>query len=241
MSSLDRLIDTFSLDPTAALGLHRYLELLLSYEQANVTGLRTREQIVERLVGDSLALLDVEEARERSGASERQPWADLGSGAGVPGIPLALALPGVAMTLIESVGKKCVFLEEAVREARLAGRAQVARTRSEALAAAGSPAREAFVVVTAKAVGSLATAAELGAPLVQVGGVLLAHKTGRSAREEAAQGEVAGAACGLALRRLVPLARSPLADSACVVFEKVAPSPAWLPRREGRARSKPLS
>ena len=260
VSRLDEIIASFALEPAAAQGLRRYVELLATYDRANIVGLRDRDAIAERLVGDSLALLTLAEVRARAdaldsesgspalgspaagGPAPRSPaWADLGSGGGVPGIPLALALPRVTMVLVEAVGKKCAFLEQAVLAMELQERVRVAWARSERLAALGSADREAYAVVVAKAVGPLATVAELAAPLLQVGGVLLAPKTGEAVRREAAQGEAAGAACGLALRRLAPLQRSPLRDSVCAIFEKVAPAPEWLPRREGLAQRRPLS
>jgi hypothetical protein len=113
----------------------------------------------------------------------------------------------------------------------------------------------------AKAVGPLATVVELAAPLLQVGGVLLAHKSARQAEREWAGGGGAppprppprgggggGGGGGAARRpgapppprRIVPLSRSPLPNSVCVVCEKVAPCPETIPRREGLARSRPL-
>ncbi len=185
-----------------------------------------------------MALLDVDELAPAAAGAGR--FADLGAGAGVPGIPLALAAPWLSLTLIESVGKKCRFLEHAVAVCDVSTRVSVACERSERLAALGAEGREAFAGVLAKAVGPLATVVELGAPLLRAGGVLLASKTGRALEGELPQGEVAGTACGLALRRVAPLPRSPLDDSVCVVFEKTGPTPDWLPRREGLARSRPL-
>jgi len=235
---LDAVSRDFGLAPETARDLARYVDLLVGYEDANVTGARGRVEVVERLVGDSLALLDVEEFTPEVAGPGR--FADLGAGAGIPGIPLALAAPWLSLTLIESVGKKCRFLEEAVAACGLGARLRVACGRGERLAALGAEGREAFAGVLAKAVGPLATVAELAAPLLQPGGVLLASKTGRALEEELPRGEAAGGACGLALRRVAPLPRSPLDDSVCVVFEKAGSTPDWLPRRDGLARSRPL-
>lgn len=167
-------------------------------------------------------------------------WADLGTGGGIPGLPLAVALPTVRVTLIESVGRKCDFLEAAVATAGLGGRAVVKHARSERLTAAGASARESFVGVLARAVGPLATVVELAAPLLAPGGVLLVSTSAGTAEREEARGEAAAAACGLAPRRVQSLTRSPLRQSVCVIYVKTDPVPAWLPRREGRARSHPL-
>ncbi len=221
--------------------LQVYAALLAGYGRANVTGARGSSAGVAELVGDSLALLEVDELVAASAGADGGPWADLGSGGGLPGIPLALALPAVRLTLIEAVGKKCTFLHEVVDRVGLGGRVEVACARSEELAAVGRPGRERFAVVLAKAVGPLAVVAELASPLLALGGVLVVSKTAAAAQREAAAGEAAGAACGLARRRLVALSRSPLPGSVCVVFEKVAPTPERFPRRPGMAAKRPLA
>ena len=178
--TVDAVVRTFGLAPETASALGTYVDLLVRYQAANVTGARGQAAGVERLVADSLALLDVEELTARALAGGAV--ADLGAGAGVPGLPLAFALPALSLTLIESVGKKCRFLEQAVKACGVGDRVRVACVRSERLAAAGADGREAFAVVLAKAVGSLATVAELAAPLLAPGGVLLASKTRRALR-----------------------------------------------------------
>jgi 16S rRNA (guanine527-N7)-methyltransferase len=198
--SLDAVAHSFDLGPVALSALSHYVDLLGRYEAANVTGARGRPEMVERLVGDSLALLDVEELTAR--AEGGVPLADLGAGAGIPGIPLALALPSLRVTLIESVGKKCLFLERAVATCGLRGRVRVACQRGERLAAVGSDGREAFSVVLAKAVGPLATVVELAAPLLVAGGVLLASKTGRALEAERPRPAARRTPAALAPRRL---------------------------------------
>ena len=220
--------------------LAAYADLLAGYARANVTGARGAPDEAAALIADAHALLQVDEllAAARAGGGR---WADLGSGGGLPGIPLALALPDVRLTLIEAVGKKCVFLREALERLGLAGRVDVACARSEELTAVGSADREAFAVVLAKAVGPLAVVVELAAPALARGGLLAASKTGSAARREAAAGEAAAAACGLAGGRLVPLPSSPIPDSVCVLYEKVAATPERYPRRPGMAAKRPLA
>ena len=214
---------------------------LTGYRRANVTGARGSVEGVASLVGDALALLEVAELTDAAGRAADAPWADLGSGGGLPGIPLALALPDVRLTLIEAVGKKCAFLKDVVTELGLTERVEVACARSEELAAIGRPGRESYAVVLAKAVGPLAVVTELAAPLLRVGGLLVVSKTAAAAEREAAAGEAAGAACGLARRRLVALTSSPLPGSVGVVFEKLAATPERFPRRPGVAAKRPLA
>jgi 16S rRNA (guanine527-N7)-methyltransferase len=221
--------------------LQSYADLLTDYGRANVTGARGSAVAVAELIGDALALLDVDELQGAAQTADGAPWADLGSGGGVPGIPLALALPDARFTLIEAVGKKCAFLREAVALLELGERVEVACARSEELTAVGAPARETFGVVLAKAVGPLAVVVELAAPALRPGGLLLVSKTAGAADGEAAAGAVAAAACGRVRGRTVALTRSPLPGSVCVVFEKTAPTPPRFPRRPGMAAKRPLA
>jgi 16S rRNA (guanine527-N7)-methyltransferase len=228
---------THELGDAQTAALSRYVELLLGWRKANVTGLTDPVAVVDTLVGDSLALLSVPELRGREGGA----WLDLGAGAGIPGIPLAVALPGAHITLLDGVAKKCAFLEEAVRVADLAERVAVVCARSERYSALGAPGREAHDVVLARAVSELAVLVELAAPLLAMDGLLLASKTRRALREERTAADAAAERCGLAFEAPVPLSASPLDEAVCAVYRKVAPAPDWLPRREGMAAKRPFS
>jgi len=232
-----QLAAAFGLGEAQAAVLSRYAALMLAWRRGNVTALRTRDEILNTLFGDALALLDVPQLQERA----RAGWIDLGAGAGVPGIPLAVALPAAELTLLDSSAKKCDFLGAAVEAAGLGARAAVVCERSEHHAAAGQPGREAYAVVLARAVAPLPALVELAAPLLARGGVLLASKTGRAVREEGPGGAAVAELCGLAAGPVVPLPRSSLNDAVCAVFEKVAVTPKRLPRREGQAVRHPLA
>jgi 16S rRNA (guanine527-N7)-methyltransferase len=234
--TISDLAERFALDGAQVAALGAYVELLAGWRRANVTGLRSREAIVETLLGDSLAMLDVPDLRERAGAG----WLDLGAGAGIPGIPLAVALPSVELTLLEAVSRKCEFLEAAANAAGISARAGVICARSERYAV-GPPGRDGAAVVFARAVGPLPVLVELAAPLLAPGGVLLASKTATAADTEGAAGEIAAGLCGLAAGPVVRLERSPLDLAVCVVYEKVAPTPDRFPRREGIAAKRPLA
>jgi 16S rRNA (guanine527-N7)-methyltransferase len=112
-------------------------------------------------------------------------------------------------------------------------------SRSEHFAA-GPPGRTAHERVLARAVGPLATVVELAAPLLAPGGLLVVCTSIERTAQEAPRAERAAETCGLAPRRVVPLASSPLRRSAAVVYESVCPPPDWLPRRAGLARRRPL-
>ncbi|MBA3487927.1 MAG: 16S rRNA (guanine(527)-N(7))-methyltransferase RsmG, partial [Lysobacter sp.] len=115
---------------------------------------------------DSLAMHPyVDDIAARGGS-----LADLGTGAGLPGIPLAIAKPGLRVTLVESAGKKARFMREAVRQLGL-GDVRVAETRIEALDEPGQ-----YDAITARALGTLPLIVELGGHLLRPEGRLLAMK-----------------------------------------------------------------
>jgi 16S rRNA (guanine527-N7)-methyltransferase len=238
MEALHRLAESHGLDPAQEEALAAYVGAVLAWRGGNVTGLGSADDIAGTLVGDSLALLGLPElqAAQAPGAS----WLDLGSGGGVPGIPLAVALPEVRITLLESIARKCAFLREAVAAAGAGDRVTVECARSERYAA-GPPGREAHGLVVARAVGPLATVVELAAPLLAPGGRLLVPTGEERAASELAAGEAAAARCGLRIERVAALSESPVPRSVCVVAARSGDVPAWLPRREGRARTHPLA
>lgn len=237
MDAVAGLAARFALGSDQAEALETYVDLLVGWRRGNLTGLHSRTQIVETLLGDALALLDVPQLLERGAAG----WLDLGAGAGIPGIPLAVALPAAELTLLDSAAKKCAFLQAAVGAAGLSTRAHVVNARSEHYAALGQPGREAFAVVLARAVAPLPVLVELAAPLLAMGGVLLASKTSRALAAEGIAGDAAANLCGLAAGSIVPLPRSPLGEAVCAVYEKVAATVNRLPRRPGVAAKRPLA
>ncbi|MCX6372626.1 MAG: class I SAM-dependent methyltransferase, partial [Actinobacteria bacterium] len=161
-ATIEGLAAAFGLDTAQAAALSRYACLMLAWRRGNVTALRTRAEVVNTLFGDALALLDVPHLRERAGAA----WLDLGAGAGIPGIPLAVALPAAELTVLDSALKKSAFLEAALEAAGLTARAATVCARSEHHAATGQPGREAYAVVLARAVAPLPALVELAAPLL---------------------------------------------------------------------------
>jgi len=235
-AALERVAATHGLGVDQTDALHAFVKLLLGWRRANVTGLTDPVAVVDTLIGDSLALLSVPQLRER----ETGAWLDLGAGAGIPGIPLAVAVPDATVTLLDAVAKKCAFLEAAVTAAGLSGRAHVVCARSEHHASPGAPGRDAYTVVLARAVSELPVLVELAAPLLAEGGVLLASKTRRALEEESDAAAAAAERCGLGSEPPVLLFASPLDEAVCVVFRKKEPTADWLPRREGVAAKRPL-
>lgn len=211
-------------------GIAALLELLRSDPTAPVAAstLASAEAVH---VADSLSGLELDEVR----AAER--IADLGSGAGFPGLVLALALVQVRCDLIESSSRKCAFLRRAI-ERTGAGNATVVCDRAEAWAAGEGG--EAYDAVTARAVGRLATLAELASPLLRDGGVLVAWKGDRDRDEEE---EMERAAPRLAVEPVEIRSATPYHGSHSRhihLLRKNGPTPEGLPRREGLAAKRPF-
>jgi len=182
-------------------------------------------------IADSLSGLELEAVRSAG------RMADLGSGAGLPGLALAAALPAARVDLIESVERKCVFLAEAIRRMGL-DNAEVICERSEDWA--DGEGRGAYDAVTARAVGSLATLAELASPLLCEGGVLAAWKGGRCDEEEA---QALRAAARTAMEPIEIRTVQPYPSSRgrhIHLLRKNGPTPNGLPRRPGMAAKRPF-
>jgi 16S rRNA (guanine527-N7)-methyltransferase len=217
------------LGPDARRALEKVLELLAA-ERASVSSVTSPAEAWKVHVADSLTGLEVEGLRSASRI------ADIGSGAGFPGIVLAVALPAAEVEMIESVGRKCEFMRRAAFEAGIAN-AKPVNARSEELA--GGAGREAYDAVTARAVGRLSTLAELASPLLRADGVLVAWKGRRDPDEEE---ELERAAAALAMRPERILEVGPYAGSRhrhLHVLRKSGPTPGDLPRRAGMAKKRP--
>lgn len=227
----ERAEPTASLDDPARASLQTVLDLLAT-ERASVSSVTEPDRGWRVHVADSLTGLEVAELRE----AER--IADVGAGAGFPGLPLAVAVPSAQVDLIESVGRKSGFIERAIAAAGIAN-ARVINARSEEWASAGAGGRDAYDAVTARAVGRLSTLAELASPLLREGGVLVAWK-GRRDEEEERQAERAAPA--LAMRSEGVLDVGAFAGSRhrhLHLLRKTGATPDDLPRRPGMAKKRP--
>lgn len=176
--TLHRGLGVLGLDADAlAPPLLVYLALLDRWNRTyNLTAIRDPREMVTRHLLDSLAMHPFVDAIAARGGA----LADLGTGPGLPGIPLAIAKPGLRVTLVESNGKKARFLREAVRTLQL-GNARVAECRAEAL---DEP--QAYDALTARALDVLAGIIDVGGHLLKPGGQLLAMKGVRPDEEIAA-------------------------------------------------------
>jgi len=225
---LAELGQRWELDAGQVAALERLLELVAGDEHAPTT-VRERSAALDVHIADSLSALALAEVRDA------RVVADLGSGAGFPGVVLAVALPQASIALVESASRKCEFLERSVAAAGIAN-ARVVCARAEQWVE-GEGAND---LVVARALAPLAVLCEYAAPLLALDGALVAWK-GAVGATEALAGDRAAALLGLSPAGAVRV--EPYAGSVAhhlYVFRKTAPTPPGYPRRAGLASKRPL-
>lgn len=222
------LVHAHALPEDAVPRLDAFLELLQRDPTAPTT-VTDPVQGVDVHLADSMVALEVPEVR----AARR--IADLGAGAGVPGLVLALALPAAEVSLVESVGKKCEFIGRAAEVLGVTN-ARAVHARAEAWPE-GIGAHD---LVTARALAPLTALVEYAAPLLEEGGVLCAWKGVRDPEEEA-DGAAAAAATGMTPHGVLAVRPWEGVQARHLhLYLKVAPTPERFPRREGMARKRPI-
>jgi 16S rRNA (guanine527-N7)-methyltransferase len=208
------------------------LALLLSIigrDERAPTAVRSQEVAVDAHVADSLVALELEVVRSAA------TIADLGAGAGFPGLALAVALPASELRLVDSQRRKCTFMRDVLAEAGIENARVVCERAEEWGEGVGQ-----HDVVTARALAAQPVVLEYAAPLLRVGGTLVDWRGKRVRRDEEA---AAGAAEELGLRLLEVRRVQPFAaamDRHLHVYAKVREPPARFPRRAGMARKRPI-
>jgi 16S rRNA (guanine527-N7)-methyltransferase len=242
------LLDTEAASTAARATFEAHARLLREWNAAiNLTAVREPAQVARRHAGDSLSAVATIGGLIRAGAS----LLDIGSGGGYPGLPLAAVLPLSRVGLLDSVAKKARFLEAAGAavaailaadpERSVGKRVPVIEAiaeRAEDLAQEAEH-REAWDVVTARAVGSLAEVLELGLPLTRLGGAVVAWK--RESEEDGLHAELRDAgsiirAAGGGRPRTVEIEGPSLAGHRLVVVPKERTTPLAYPRPAGVRR-----
>lgn len=240
--------------------LGRFLALMLEVNQThNLTAITDPAQAWMKHIFDALTLVPViasagssdeatkrrsDEGAEASSEPDAsslgpQPSAlgpsliDIGSGGGVPALPLAIVMPELRFTLVEATGKKVEFLRRVVKEMNLAN-VDVIQGRAEALGQDHKAHREKYDIATARALGHLAIVAELLGPLVKPNGLVIAVK-GQKADQELAEAKEALGMIGLRHAETVSTPTGRL-----VVLEKTTRTPRVYPRRDGEPARVPL-
>jgi 16S rRNA (guanine527-N7)-methyltransferase len=202
---------------------------LQAHDLTASTTIRDPGEAVQRHVADSLSALELPYVASTTRI------ADLGSGAGWPGLALAAALPGAHVSLIESAIRHCRYLERAVDVSGLTN-VTVVNARAETWPE-GIGVHD---LVTARALGALPVILEYAAPLLADGGHVVAWK-GAVTPEESAAGLAAASILGLEALPVVAVTPFPRArDHTLHAFRKIAPTPERFPRRPGMATKRPL-
>jgi 16S rRNA (guanine527-N7)-methyltransferase len=226
--ALTELARRFAL-PAGAPGQLAVLLTLLTKDPLAPTSVRDPARAIDDHLADSLVALELERVR---GAGS---IADLGAGAGLPGLALAIARPETSVALVESNRRKCEFIARAAAACGLSN-ATVVPTRAEAW----FEGRERFELVTARALAPVPVVAEYAAPLLRLGGALLVWR-GRPDPAEEAAARTASTELGLdyeAPRSVEPY--SGAVQRHLQLLIKTSPTPPRFPRRPGVARKRPL-
>ena len=228
MTALEDVGRRFGVPAAGVEALQAILELQ-SHDPTASTSIREVRDATDRHVADSLVALELPEVRRA------RRIADLGAGAGWPGLALATALPAAHVSLVDSAIRHCRYLAGAIEAGGLTN-AEVVNARAEDWTA-GMGVHD---LVTARAVAPLPVLCEYAAPLLAEGGVLVAWKAAVEPAEAAA-GAAAAEILGLGPATVHAVAPYPAATRRTLhVFRKLAPTPDRFPRRAGMAVKRPL-
>lgn len=225
---IGELARRYSLSSDAASALATLVDVVLT-DPAAATAVHGEDRVIDDHIADSMVALNLEEV------VAARALADLGSGAGFPGLPLAIARPDAAVALVESNARKSSFLERAVAACGLVN-ARVVNSRAESWDAGLGRCD----LVTARALAPLAVVVEYGAPLLRAGGSLLVWRGGR---DRHAEETAVRAAEELGLDPREPLLVHPYPAASrrhLHLFLKVRATPGRFPRRPGMAAKRPV-
>lgn len=191
----------------------------------NLTAITQPEQVAKLHLLDSLSVLTL-------GDFSGKALIDVGCGAGFPGVPLAVACPGLRVTLLDSLGKRMNWLEGILPTLGISAQCVTARAEE------ATDLRETYDIAVSRAVARLNILLELTSPLVKPGGLVIAMK-GPAAREELEEAAAAIPKLGL---RLETLRDFPIdgTNHTLLVFQKQSPTPARYPRRYAKIKQNPL-
>lgn len=217
-----------ALEPGDVERLGQYLELLFDANtRFNLTAITNLDEAWRRHVLDSLSLVPL------LASHDARRVIDVGSGGGLPGIPLAIVMPEVSFTLLEATGKKARFLTETAATLGLTN-VSVVNERAETIGRDEERHREQYDFVIARAVGRLPVLLELTVPLARVGGMVLAMKGAQAASE------VAEAKAALHLLHAHAIETRTTPTGVIVIIEKQRKTPHAYPRGPGDPQRAPL-
>lgn len=211
-------------------------ELATWNRRVNLTAVTDPGEVELRHFVDSLYCLEAMRDQISTLASPR--LIDVGTGAGLPGLPLKIARPSLSLTLVESVGKKTTFLKHIVARLRLS-KVVVYTTRAEELATTPEH-RDSYDLAVCRALAPLPTLVELCLPFLAIGGRLVAPRGGDLVSQQRHAERATIELGGRFSEALQMAGAGGQAGRGLVVVDKVAATPARFPRRPGMAAKRPL-
>lgn len=203
-------------------------------KRVNLTAITAYEDVQIKHFLDSLTVISILKEFLKSRALRA---IDVGTGAGFPGIPLKIVSPEITITLLESTGKKALFLEH-IRGILGLGSMEIITARAED-AAHLQEHRAKYDVALSRAVGALPALLELSLPFCRIGGFFIAQKLSK-AKTEIADAARAADLLGGRLREVRDIDLPQLPGRCLIVYEKTFPTPARYPRRPGVPASEPI-
>ncbi len=231
MEELKKGLSAFGITPTDEMcrRFALYEKRLLEWnEKMNLTAITDHAGVVNKHFVDSISC--------QSLVPEGARVADVGTGAGFPGVPLRIVREDLKVVLMDALQKRLHFLEAVIEELSLSG-IETAHIRAED--AGHSTFREAFDVVTARAVAGLPVLCEYCLPLVKVGGVFLAMK-GRDGKEETEKAEKAIRILGGKITEIFDASWQDT-EHIVIAIRKERQTPAQYPRKAGKPQKSPIS
>lgn len=220
-----------SVSDEASAKLSRYYELLIEWnEKMNLTAITEAEDVALKHFADSLSLLSYVDIRQ--GASV----IDVGTGAGFPGMALKIARPDIRLTLLDSLNKRLVFLDEVCAEL---GIDDVTMIHSRAEDGSRTELRDSFDYAVSRAVASLNTLCEYDMPYVRPGGIFIAMKSKDAQTEIDEAKNALKELCG-EIKAVHSFELGTAGERCIIEIEKTAPTPDRYPRKSKAIKNKPL-
>jgi 16S rRNA (guanine527-N7)-methyltransferase len=212
-----------------------YYETLVDWaERVSLTSVKDEEGVQRRHFLESAALIPIVQSEGFSW--EGRSLVDVGSGTGVPGIPLKILVPSLKLTLVEAKQRKAEFLGDLLPKVGLTDVTVITRRAEEA--GRHPHYREQYDFAVAKALAPLRSLLELTLPFVHMGGLVMAPK-GKEAEQEVKDAAVSLETLKGSVRGVFPLALAESGQSV-VLVDKVLPTPMRFPRRPGIPAKRPL-